>query len=95
MIAPYETPNSARAWTQIMNSLLPYLALWGAMVWSLSVSFWLTLPLAAVAAAFMIRIFIILHDCGHGSFFRSRRANDCLGFLFGLLTFILPTLMLS
>jgi omega-6 fatty acid desaturase (delta-12 desaturase) len=72
---------------QILNSFLPYLGLWGAMVWSLSVSYWLTLALAPVAAAFMMRIFIILHDCGHGSFFPSRRANDLLGFLSGLLTF--------
>jgi len=87
VIAPYQKSDSGRAWVQIVNSFLPYLALWVAMVWSLGVSYWITLPLALLAAGFMIRIFIIVHDCGHGSFFRSRRANDALGFLFGLLTF--------
>jgi omega-6 fatty acid desaturase (delta-12 desaturase) len=46
---------------------------------SLSISFWLVLPLAPLAAGFLVRIFIIGHDCGHGSFLRSRRANDLLG----------------
>ena len=87
VIAPYQKSDSGRAWVQIVNSFLPYIALWVAMVWSLSVSYWITLPLALLAAGFMIRIFIILHDCGHGSFFTSRRANDALGFVCGLLTF--------
>jgi omega-6 fatty acid desaturase (delta-12 desaturase) len=54
---------------------------------SLAVSYWLIVPLAILAAAFMVRVFIIFHDCGHGSFFRSRRANDLWGFITGVLTF--------
>ncbi len=57
------------------------------MYFSLSISYWLTLALAIPAAGFMIRIFIIFHDCGHGSFFASRRANSIVGFITGLLTF--------
>jgi acyl-lipid omega-6 desaturase (Delta-12 desaturase) len=72
---------------QIANSVLPYAALWCLMYFSLQVSVWLTLPLAVLAAGFMVRIFIISHDCGHGSFFPSRRANDILGFITGVLTF--------
>lgn len=50
------------------------------------ISFWLVLPLAPLAAAFLVRIFIVQHDCGHGAFFRSRRLNDTLGFVCSLLT---------
>lgn len=78
-VAPYERPSHRRALWQVANSFIPYLALWGLMLVSLSVSYWLVLPLAALAAGFLVRIFIIGHDCGHGSFFRSRRANEILG----------------
>ena len=57
------------------------------MYFSLQVSWWLTLPLAVLAAGFLVRVFIIFHDCGHGSFFPSRKANDILGFITGVLTF--------
>jgi omega-6 fatty acid desaturase (delta-12 desaturase) len=57
------------------------------MYFSLSVSYWLTIALAIPAAGFVVRIFIIFHDCGHGSFFSSRRANNILGFISGLVTF--------
>lgn len=49
-------------------------------------SFWLALPLAPFAAGFLVRTFIVQHDCGHGSFFRSRRVNDALGWVCSLLT---------
>ena len=54
---------------------------------SLSVSWWLVLPLAVLAGAFLVRVFIIFHDCGHGSFFKSPAANDAVGFISGVLTF--------
>jgi omega-6 fatty acid desaturase (delta-12 desaturase) len=55
---------------------------------SLSVSYLLTIALAAVAALFLVRSFIILHDCGHGAFFsKSQKANDFLGYILGVLTF--------
>ncbi|MGH9796578.1 MAG: fatty acid desaturase [Candidatus Polarisedimenticolia bacterium] len=72
---------------QVINTLVPYVALTGLMIWTLHLSYWLTLALAVAAAGFMVRIFIIFHDCGHGSFFRSQRANDVLGFVTGVLTF--------
>src|SRR3989449_8557195 len=53
---------------------------------SLGVSYWLVVPLAILAGGFMVRTFIIFHDCGHGSFFKSRNANDVLGFITGVLT---------
>ena len=50
------------------------------------VSIWLSLALAPLAAGFLVRSFIVQHDCGHGAFFRTRRMNDVLGFLCSLLT---------
>jgi omega-6 fatty acid desaturase (delta-12 desaturase) len=57
-----------------------------AMYLLLPVSYWLVLPLVPVTAGFLVRIFIIQHDCGHFAFFRSRRANDAVGFVCSLLT---------
>jgi len=87
VVAPFETPSLARSIGQIADSVLPYLALLVAMDLSLKVSYWLTLALAVPAAGFLMRIFIIFHDCGHGSFFRSGRANRVLGFVTGVLVF--------
>jgi acyl-lipid omega-6 desaturase (Delta-12 desaturase) len=72
---------------QLVNTLVPYAALWYLMYLSLRVSWWLALPLAVLAGGFLVRAFIIFHDCTHGSFFPSRRANDILGFITGVLAF--------
>lgn len=77
---------------QMANSFLPFLAICALMYWSLSTSYVVTLSLAVVAAGFVVRIFIIQHDCGHGSFFRSRQANNGVGILCSLITFT-PYLM--
>src|SRR5882762_8077282 len=85
IVARYQKPSVGRGVWQIVNTLVPYLALWYLMYLSLAVSWWLTVPLAILAGAFMVRAFIIFHDCGHGSFFKSRAANDVWGFLCGML----------
>ena len=87
IVARYQKPSVGRGVWQIVNTLVPYAALWYLMYLSLSVSFWLVVPLAILAGGFMIRTFIIHHDCGHGSFFKSSKANDVLGFITGVLTF--------
>ena len=87
IVARYQKPSIGRGVWQIVNTLVPYAVLWYLMYLCLAVSFWLVVPLAILAGGFMIRIFIIHHDCGHGSFFKSRRANDILGFITGVLTF--------
>jgi omega-6 fatty acid desaturase (delta-12 desaturase) len=69
----------------LLNSFVPYVLLWVPMVYALTVSYWLMLPLAILAAGFLARIFIIFHDCGHGSFFQSKRANRAIGAVAGLL----------
>jgi omega-6 fatty acid desaturase (delta-12 desaturase) len=86
-IAKYQTPDVLRSWWQVVNSFGPYIILWVLMVLSLKISYWLTLALAIPAAGFMVRIFIIFHDCGHGSFFKSKRMNDTVGIISGIFTF--------
>lgn len=87
IVARYQNPDPIRSWWQVINTLIPYFLLWALMVYSLRISYWLTLLLAIPAAGFMVRTFIIFHDCGHGSFFRSKRANNWLGIITGILTF--------
>jgi len=87
VVAKYQQPTSRRALWQLGNTLVPYGALWFLMYLSLGISYWLTAGVVLLSAGFLVRIFIIFHDCGHGSFFPSRRANDALGFLAGLLCF--------
>jgi omega-6 fatty acid desaturase (delta-12 desaturase) len=86
-IAPYQKADLRRSVGQLANTLIPYAILWGLMIWSLNISYWLTLLLAIPAAGFLVRIFIIFHDCGHGSFFKSTRANTIIGFITGVLVF--------
>ncbi len=87
MLAPYQKSDTRRAIGQLANSLIPYLVLWALMILSLKVSYLLTLPLILLAAGFLVRIFIIFHDCGHNSFFPSKKANKIVGFWLGVLTF--------
>jgi omega-6 fatty acid desaturase (delta-12 desaturase) len=87
-VAKYRHPSLRRSLAQMANTIIPYFALLGAMYLSLPVSYWLTLALAVPAAGFLVRIFIIFHDCGHGSFFAAKRANRTLEFFTGLLLFI-------
>ena len=79
IISNYLKPSRARSWWQLINSVIPYFALLVAMYYSMQVSYWLALAIAPLAAGFMVRIFIIFHDCGHGSFFRSELANRITG----------------
>jgi omega-6 fatty acid desaturase (delta-12 desaturase) len=87
VVAKYQEPVLWRSVWQMVNTLIPYAALWYLMYLSLSVSYWLVVPLAILASGLLVRIFIIHHDCGHGSYFKSRRANDFWGFITGVLTF--------
>jgi omega-6 fatty acid desaturase (delta-12 desaturase) len=87
LVARYARSDLRRSLWQVTNTLVPYFALWYLMIRSLEISYWLTLLLAVPTAGFMVRTFILFHDCGHGSFFGSRRANDALGIFTGILTF--------
>lgn len=88
-LSPFEHPSRNRAIWQLANTFVPYIFLWFVMVRTIQLgySYWITLALSVVAAGFMIRIFIFFHDCGHGSFFASQRANRILGYVTGIVTF--------
>ena len=87
IVAKYQQPSLWRALWQIINTVGGYGLVWYLMYLSLAVSWWLVVPLAILAGGLLVRVFIIFHDCGHGSFFKSRAANDLVGFLAGVLTF--------
>ena len=86
-IAVYQHPNRWRSLWQLMNTLIPY----GILVYVgyrlLDYSFWAALPVVILQAGFLVRIFIIFHDCGHASFFKSTKANSFWGILTGILVF--------
>jgi omega-6 fatty acid desaturase (delta-12 desaturase) len=84
---PYQYPDISRSIWQIINSLGPLILLFAGMYLSLEISYWLTLALSIPAAGFLVRTFIIFHDCCHGSFFKSKRANRIMGYITGILTF--------
>jgi len=88
MLKPYWGADTRRSVVQLLTSAVPFFALWYAMLSSLEVGYWLTLLLALPAAGFLMRLFMIQHDCGHGSFFQSRRARDWVGFCIGILVLV-------
>lgn len=88
IVKPYQLPDTRKAVTQVLNSFLPFVAIWVAMYFLLDVSFWLVLPLAAINAFFLVRIFIIQHDCGHQSFTPNRKANDFIGEVCSMISFM-------
>lgn len=88
IVAKYTKSDTRTATWQVINSFGGLFLSWIAMYFSLQVGYWLTLILAVPAAGFLVRVFIIQHDCGHNSFYKSRRANDILGTICGVLTFV-------
>src|SRR5258708_23160688 len=75
IVARYQKPAVWRAIWQLLNTLVPYAGLWYLMYLSLAVSWWLAVPLAILARGFIVRLFIISHDCGHGSLRVSSRVE--------------------
>lgn len=87
IVSKYNKPDVRKSIWQIVNSLGPYMIMWYLMYRSLEISYLLTLGLSLLTAGFLVRIFIIFHDCGHGSFFKSSRANKIVGTILGSLVF--------
>jgi omega-6 fatty acid desaturase (delta-12 desaturase) len=85
-LASYNRPSYARGIVEIAVSFLPFAALWAAMALLLMHGYWLALALVVPAAGFLVRLFMIQHDCGHGAFFGNERANDWTGRVLGVLT---------
>jgi omega-6 fatty acid desaturase (delta-12 desaturase) len=88
LCAQFARPSLARALWQLTNTLPPFVLLWSLMAWSVHAgwSYGWTLLLTLPAAGLYVRLFIIQHDCGHGSYFASRRANHWVGACLGLIT---------
>jgi len=85
-LAHYRDPNTLRSWLELAATVGPFLILW-ALAWlSLSYSYALTLALSMLNGAFLLRLFAIQHDCGHGAFFSNRSLSDWLGRILGVLT---------
>lgn len=85
-LAPYRGADLARSVWQLASTATLFVALWTLTYLSLGRAYWITLLLAVPTAFMMVRLFIIQHDCGHGSFFRSMRAADVVGATLGVLT---------
>ncbi|MED4206655.1 fatty acid desaturase [Neobacillus mesonae] len=85
-VAPFEKATTKESVWQIINTVGPFIILWYLGYVSLSVSYWLALVPIIFAAGFLVRIFIIFHDCTHHSFFKSRRLNRIIGTFTGVLT---------
>ena len=85
-LAKYREPNELRSAFELGVSAVPFLALWVLAWWSLSVSYWLTLGISILNALFLVRLFAIQHDCGHGAFFHNRSLSDWIGRVLGVIT---------
>ena len=86
LAAHYREPNPVRSSFELIVTVGALVLLWAAMWASLHISYWLTLLLAVPAAGFVVRVFLIQHDCGHGAFFRNRAVNDWVGRVLGIMT---------
>ena len=86
ILANYREPSTLRSLFELAVTIGPFVLLWGLAWLSLEVSYWLTLLISLVNAAFLLRLFAIQHDCGHGSFFRNRTLSDWVGRALGILT---------
>ena len=87
IVKKYQVPQVWKSTWQMINTLVPFFAVWVLMYFSLRVSYWLTLALAFLNAGFAVRTFIIQHDCGHNSFYKSMKANNIIGSVLGVITF--------
>ncbi|WP_181350451.1 fatty acid desaturase [Thalassobacillus sp. CUG 92003] len=85
-VAPFAKSDTKVGVAQLINSVIPFFLFWFLAYQSLSVSIWLTLAVTVIAACFVVRIFIIFHDCAHGSFFKSSQANRVVGTFTGIIS---------
>lgn len=85
-LAKYRDPSHFRSILEIAVTALPFFALWTVAWWALSLSYLLTLLIALLNGAFVVRLFAIQHDCGHSAFFRNRHASDWVGRVLGVIT---------
>ena len=86
-LAPYRRASAARGLFELAVTVLPFVALWAAMlIAARHGQVWLSLAMAPLAAVLLVRLFMIQHDCGHGSFLPSKAANEWIGRAIGVVT---------
>ena len=85
ILAKYRDPNVGRSTFELLVSFMPFVALWAFAWWMTSYSYWLALAIAMINGAFLVRLFLIQHDCGHNSFFTNRHVSDWVGRAIGVL----------
>lgn len=85
-LAPYRQPDRIRSVFELAVTIIPFIILWVLAWMSLSFSYWLTMILSLAAGGFLVRFFLIQHDCGHGAFFSSKKTNDWVGRILGVIT---------
>src|SRR5688572_20560189 len=86
ILSHYRNPSHTRSVFELIVTAGAFVLLWVLMLTALEVGYWLSLIIALPAAGFLVRLFMIQHDCGHGSLFRHRLANDWVGRVIGALT---------
>jgi omega-6 fatty acid desaturase (delta-12 desaturase) len=86
VLLKYWEPSASRSTLELIMTALPFFVLWAAAWWALSISYWLSLLISIPAGAFMVRMFLIQHDCGHGAFFKKKIINDWVGRSLGVFT---------
>ncbi len=86
VLGAYKTPRIQRSVLELALTFLPLFALWGAAIWLMSVNIWLSLAPSVLAGLFLVRVFLIQHDCAHGAFFKNRMTNDWVGRVLGVFT---------
>ncbi|EYD75319.1 Beta-carotene ketolase [Rubellimicrobium mesophilum DSM 19309] len=87
VLAGYHRPSTARSILEIAVTVIPFVALWVLIAVAVVNGHWWALVLTVPAAGFLVRLFMLQHDCGHGALFPRRRANDWAGRVLGVLTF--------
>jgi omega-6 fatty acid desaturase (delta-12 desaturase) len=84
VLQPYRTPRWLPSTVQMLSTLLPLVLLFASMVYTVPRAYWATLALSVPTSLLAVRLFVLFHDCAHGSFFPSRRVNEAVGFLLGI-----------
>lgn len=85
-LLPYTKKSNSIATGQVLSTLIPFALLWLGYAYLVKISYWYALPFALVISFFILRMFVLMHDCGHSSMFKSQRANQIVGFFLGVLT---------
>ena len=88
LLAPYRQSVMWKSIWQLTSTSLLFAGFWLAMLWSLGVGYWLTLLLAPFTSMMVVRLFMLQHDCGHGSFFKAKRTNTAVGAVLGVVTLV-------